>query len=262
MNCSTWIIGVPVHVDIRCFTFFHVYFSHGLLVYLPFISGGYQVKFEPYFFSRVIHVAFFMWIIDVHFQVYWVNCFTWINSVPVHVDNIRWISCEECHLISLHLFSMCIFHIDYPLVYLSAFLYLINIMWLLSLDFLLMYIPRGFFTWIIGVGLHIHAYYTWLHNSTPVRYGPLCAARGPSDNIMLPCWSDPPHRPTYLVCHFFLVVYTLINIVSICLKIWRRVVMATAFDREVGGRIRFESRQGLVFFICQTKLYRKQKKTD
>ena len=34
-------------------------------------AQGYQVKFRPYFFSRVIHVAFLMWIIGVHFQVYY-----------------------------------------------------------------------------------------------------------------------------------------------------------------------------------------------
>ena len=51
---------------------FHVYFSHGLLVYLSTcISGEYQVKFGPYFFSHVIHIAFLMWIVGVHFQVYY-----------------------------------------------------------------------------------------------------------------------------------------------------------------------------------------------
>ena len=87
------------------------------------------------------------------------NCFTWINGVPVHVD-IRWISCEECHLIfishvfhvyfvmwiigvSAHLdirwiscekchlmlflmFSTCIFHLDYWFKY--ARVYLVDIM--------------------------------------------------------------------------------------------------------------------------------------
>ena len=50
---------------------FHVYFSHELYVYLSTcISGGFQVKFKPNFFSCVIRVAFLMWIIGVHFQVY------------------------------------------------------------------------------------------------------------------------------------------------------------------------------------------------
>ena len=65
VNCFTWIIGVslPVHVDIRWISceecqpsLFHMFstciFSHGLFVYLSTcISGGYQVKFEPYFFT-------------------------------------------------------------------------------------------------------------------------------------------------------------------------------------------------------------------
>ena len=29
-----------------------------------------DIKFEPYFFSRLIHVAFPMWIVVEHFQVY------------------------------------------------------------------------------------------------------------------------------------------------------------------------------------------------
>ena len=45
----------------------------------------------------------------------------WINGIPIHVD-IRWISCEECHLILFDMFSLCIFHMDYrfthPRVYL------------------------------------------------------------------------------------------------------------------------------------------------
>ena len=62
MNCITWINGVPVHMDIRWISceechliffshFFHMYFSHRLLVYLSTcLFSGYQVKFEPYFF--------------------------------------------------------------------------------------------------------------------------------------------------------------------------------------------------------------------
>ena len=43
------------------------------------------------------------------FHVTW---FTWINGVPVHVA-IRWISCEECHPFLFHMFSRCIFQMDY-----------------------------------------------------------------------------------------------------------------------------------------------------
>ena len=104
VNCFTWINGVPIHVDIRwisceeCHPFlvshvFRVYFSHGLLVYLSTcIFGGYQVKFEPFFMCNP-------------------RCISHMDWIPVHVD-IRWISCEDCHLILFHLFSTCIFHMD------------------------------------------------------------------------------------------------------------------------------------------------------
>ena len=63
------------------------------------------MKFEPYFFPRVVHVAFLMWII----------------GVPVHID-IRWISYAECHLILFHLFSTCIIHMDYWCTYPRVYL--------------------------------------------------------------------------------------------------------------------------------------------
>ena len=90
------------------------------------ISGGYQVKFEPYFFFRCnprcfSHVDYWC----TFSGVLHVNCFTLINGVPVHVD-IRWISCEECHLILFHLFSTCIFHMDYWCTYPRV--YLVDIM--------------------------------------------------------------------------------------------------------------------------------------
>ena len=54
--------------------------------------------------------------------VFHVNCFPWINGVPVHVD-IRWISYEECHLPLIHMF------------------------------------PRVFSTWIIGVPIHVYIWW-------------------------------------------------------------------------------------------------------
>ena len=75
------------------------------------------------------------------------NCFTWITGVPVHVD-IRWISYEECHLILFHLFSTCIFHMYYWCTYLRV--YLVDIMLWLSLDSLLICIPRVFLTFYAG----------------------------------------------------------------------------------------------------------------
>ena len=39
----------------------------GLPINMYRLSGGYQVKFELYFFPRVIHVAFLMWIIGVSY---------------------------------------------------------------------------------------------------------------------------------------------------------------------------------------------------
>ena len=72
MNCFVWINGVPVHVDIRwiscekcqliLFHLFHVYFSHGLLVYLTMcISGRYHVDimFDPRFPSYVYFMCGF-----------------------------------------------------------------------------------------------------------------------------------------------------------------------------------------------------------
>ena len=53
-----------------------------------------DIKFEPNFFSRVlIHVAFLMWIIGVHFQVY----STWIVSRGWMVYPFTWIS-DEYHV--------------------------------------------------------------------------------------------------------------------------------------------------------------------
>ena len=66
---------------------FHVYFSHGLLVYLSTcISGGYHVKFEPYLFFTcnprcISHVDYWSTLSGV----FHMNCFTWINSVPSNV---------------------------------------------------------------------------------------------------------------------------------------------------------------------------------
>ena len=80
------------------------------------------------------------------------NCFKWINGVPVHAD-IRWISCKECHLIFFTCFPRVFFTwiIGVPIH--------VHIWWIY-----VMVEPRfpsdvyptwGFFTWIIGVGLHI-----------------------------------------------------------------------------------------------------------
>ena len=52
------------------------------------ISGGYQVKFERCFFSRVIHIEFLMWILGMYFQVY----STWIVSRGLLVYPFTWIS--------------------------------------------------------------------------------------------------------------------------------------------------------------------------
>ena len=131
--------------------------------------GGKLVDTDSTKNPGVFHVDFFMCIIGVHLHVdiewivftfnprcifhvdYWctftgvfqVNCFTWINFVPVHVD-IRWISGEECHLILFNLLSTSIFHMNYRCTYPRV--YLVDIMWWLSLDFLLMCIPRGVFS--------------------------------------------------------------------------------------------------------------------
>ena len=55
--------------------------------------------------------------------VFHMNCYTWINGVGifVHVD-IRWISCEGCHLILFHMFSTFIFHMDYWCTYPHVYL--------------------------------------------------------------------------------------------------------------------------------------------
>ena len=146
-----WIISVH----------FQVYFtwivSRRLMVYLfTWISDGYHVKNATWFCLTCFSCVFFIWIIGVPIHVYicwissevWVlyffscrtnprcishvaywctfsgvfhvNCFTWIISVPIHVD-IRWISCEKCHLITCFL---CVF-----------------------------------FTWIIGAPIHVYIWW-------------------------------------------------------------------------------------------------------
>ena len=75
------------------------------------------MKFEPYLLFTcnprcISHVDYWC----TFSGCFHVNCFTWINGVPAHVD-IRWISCEECHLFLFHMFSMCIFHMDYWCTY-------------------------------------------------------------------------------------------------------------------------------------------------
>ena len=108
------------------------------------------------------------------------------------------------------------------------------------------YSTWGFLMWIIYVGLHIHAHYTWLHNATPVRYRTLCASRGPSQNITLSCWSDPPH--TYVVCHFCLVVYTLNNLAGIRLIIGRCGLVVTVVER---WKVWVPPESNLfIFFVC------------
>ena len=68
------------------------------------------MKFEPYFLQCnrrcISHGGYWC----TFSGVFHMNCFTWINGVglPVHID-IRWISCEECHLILFHMFFTCIF---------------------------------------------------------------------------------------------------------------------------------------------------------
>ena len=71
------------------------------------------MKFEPnYFFtcnprciSQEDYWCTFSGVIHV-------NCLTWINGVSLHVD-IRWIVSEEFHPILFHMFSTCIFPMDY-----------------------------------------------------------------------------------------------------------------------------------------------------
>ena len=75
------------------------------------------MKFEPYLLFTcnprcISHVDYWC----TFSGVFHVNCFTWINGVPAHVD-IRWISCEECHPFLFHMFSTCIFHMDYWCTY-------------------------------------------------------------------------------------------------------------------------------------------------
>ena len=126
---------------------FHVYFSHGFSVYLSTcISVGYQVKFEDFLtcnlrcISQVEKWCTFS-------GVFHENCFTWINGVPVHLD-IRGISWEECHLILFHLFSTCVFHMDYWCSYPRV--------GPISGGYHVMFEPRFpsdvYSTWIIGVG--------------------------------------------------------------------------------------------------------------
>ena len=76
------------------------------------------------FFSRIIHVAFLMWIIGVHFQVY---C-TWIVSRGLMVYQFMWIS-DGYHVKNATWFCFTCF-------------------------------PRVFFTWIIGVPIHVYIW--WL----------------------------------------------------------------------------------------------------
>ena len=83
-----WIIGVGLHVDIRLSL--SLFFTCNPRC---ISNAGYMV----YIFGYIPRLL---------------NCFTWINGVPVHVD-IRLISSEECHLILFHMFSACIFHMDY-----------------------------------------------------------------------------------------------------------------------------------------------------
>ena len=75
-------------------------------------TRGYQVKFEPFFSMCIPRCIFYVIYWCTFPGVFYVNCFTWIDSVPVHMY-IMWISCEVCHLVLFHMFSMCIFNVDY-----------------------------------------------------------------------------------------------------------------------------------------------------
>ena len=82
------------------------------------------------------------------------NCFTWINGVPVHVD-IRWISCEEFHLILFHFcfisggYHVIVEHRFPPYVYSTC---VFN--FLIVLGGLSVYV-------IIHVSLYWDGYYVW-----------------------------------------------------------------------------------------------------
>ena len=80
-------------------------------------------KFQPYLFSCVIHVAFFMWIIGEDFQVY----STWIVSCGLMVYMFTWMS-DGYHVKNATLFCFTCF-------------------------------PRVFFTWIIGVPIHVYIWW-------------------------------------------------------------------------------------------------------
>ena len=120
------------------------------------------------------------------------NCFRWINGVPVHAD-IRWISCEVCHPIFFTCFPRVFFTwiIGVPIH--------VHIWWIYVMvkpgfpsD---VYSTWGFFTWIIGVGLHI------LHRSLcslfqPDTDGPHVSKRRQLsqqtrglDPMLFQCWS-------------------------------------------------------------------------
>ena len=112
MNCSTWINGVPVHVDIRwisceeCHPFlFHMFSTR--IFHMDYrcrpTNPRVYLTCNPLCISHVDCLCKFS-------GVFHVSCFTW-NGVPVHVD-ITWIFCEKCHLILFHLFSTCIFYMD------------------------------------------------------------------------------------------------------------------------------------------------------
>ena len=178
VNCLTLINGVPVHVDIRWISYeechlilfdmfstflFHMdYWYTYLRVYLVDIKWSLCLFFTCN--SRSIsHVDYWC----TFSGVFHVSCFTWINGVPVHV-NIRWISCEECHLILFHIFSTCIFYMDYWYTY--PHVYLVDIMWCLSLDFLLMCIPRGFFLCTYPCVLHV-ILFPWINGEPGTSLG-------------------------------------------------------------------------------------------
>ena len=132
IEVENWCTRVPLKIQV-----YSTWIYSCVPYYWCWFTRGYPVKFEPYFFSRVgpnprciCHVDYWC----TFSGLFHVNCFKWIIgvSLPVQVD-IRWISCEECQPFLFHMFSTCIFRMDYVCTYPRV--YLVDIMWSLSLIF-------------------------------------------------------------------------------------------------------------------------------
>ena len=96
-----------------------------------------------------------MWIIGVG-PTFHMNCFIWINSVPVQVD-IRWISCEECQPFLFHMFSTCIFYMDYWCIHHLSVVYLVDNKVKFEPYFFQRVIHVAFLMWIIAVHFQVYS---------------------------------------------------------------------------------------------------------